>query len=745
MLSDAQYLDSSPSVDGEEIKKLLDSQLEREKLDGMKHLIALISLGHDAADFFPNVVKNVIAGSVELKRLIYMFLVHYAEDKQEEALLSINSFQKDLSDPNQLIRALALRVMSSIRQENTVELVMLSIRKCAADASAYVRKTAAHAIPKLYSMDRGQQAALTKVTMDLVRDPSILVVGSAVHAFEEVCPHRMDLIHGVYRKLCVVLPEMDEWGQVTIINLLTRYARTQFMDPGVAASDRTGSRASEREESSDSGSSDEDGGRIASDHRLLLHATVPLLQSRNSAVVVAVASLHYHLAPDRELGHSGVAKALVRCSRVGREHAYVVLTSIRSIAAARPRLFRAQLKEFFVVASDPPAVASLKLDIVSSIACKENIKAILAEFRQYVQSGKPELMIRTVQAIGRCAVQLDEVETTKRCLRGLVAFLAPTSRPEIVAESVMVVRNLVLIHQRQSGSSDGAASGATRRAVRAAVRLLDVDAADSARPAAWPAARASVVWMVGEYVDWLPNAAPDVLRQLTRSFVGEAPEVKLQTLTLAAKMCARGVARCGSISAYLFDLADCDLACDVRDRARALRALVGSAFAAEDIDGPVQQSLPLASRILVATAPRPAPILTHVPTTPAFTLGSLSYTVQHRVAGYLPLPEFATTRSDPTVRTPDQSFANFSTEFAAKSVSASSAKDRVAPEVAASVHTSLDQFYTANASESSSDSEDDTSSSSGGYGSSGCSSNGSSSSLSSSYSSSSSAGAGYAV
>eukprot|EP01049_Picozoa_sp_SAG25_P014884 SAG25_NODE_2800_length_1380_cov_1.244340_1_plen_404_part_00 len=254
-----------------------------------------------------------------------------------------------------------------------------------------------------------------------------------------------------------------------------------------------------------------------------------------------------------------------------------------------------------------------------------------------------------------------------------------------------------------------------------------------------------VVWMVGEYVDWLPNAAPDVLRQLTRSFVGEAPEVKLQTLTLAAKMCARGVARCGSISAYLFDLADCDLACDVRDRARALRALVGSAFAAEDIDGPVQQSLPLASRILVATAPRPAPILTPVPTTPAFTLGSLSYTVQHRVAGYLPLPEFATTRSDPTARTPDQSFANFSTEFAAKSVSASSAKDRVAPEVAASVHTSLDQFYTANASESSSDSEDDTSSSSGGYGSSGCSSNGSSSSLSSSYSSSSSAGAGYAV
>ena len=27
---------------------------------------------------------------------------------------------------------------------------------------------------------------------------------------------------------------MDEWGQVVIINMLTRYARTQFLDPNAA-------------------------------------------------------------------------------------------------------------------------------------------------------------------------------------------------------------------------------------------------------------------------------------------------------------------------------------------------------------------------------------------------------------------------------------------------------------------------------------------------------------------------------
>lgn len=52
-----------------------------------------------------------------------------------------------------------------------------------------------------------------------------------VMAFEEVCPERIDLIHKNYRKLCNLLIDVEEWGQVVIINMLTRYARTQFISP----------------------------------------------------------------------------------------------------------------------------------------------------------------------------------------------------------------------------------------------------------------------------------------------------------------------------------------------------------------------------------------------------------------------------------------------------------------------------------------------------------------------------------
>ena len=58
-----------------------------------------------------------------------------------------------------------------------------------------------------------------------------LVAGSVVMAFEMVCPDRIDLVHKNYRKLCTLLVDVDEWGQVVILNMLTRYARTQFINP----------------------------------------------------------------------------------------------------------------------------------------------------------------------------------------------------------------------------------------------------------------------------------------------------------------------------------------------------------------------------------------------------------------------------------------------------------------------------------------------------------------------------------
>jgi AP-3 complex subunit beta len=57
------------------------------------------------------------------------------------------------------------------------------------------------------------------------------VLGSAIHAFSAVCGERLELLHPHYRRLTSLMCDVDEWGQIVIVNTLLRYARTQFLNP----------------------------------------------------------------------------------------------------------------------------------------------------------------------------------------------------------------------------------------------------------------------------------------------------------------------------------------------------------------------------------------------------------------------------------------------------------------------------------------------------------------------------------
>ncbi|PIL29871.1 hypothetical protein GSI_08078 [Ganoderma sinense ZZ0214-1] len=266
--SGSTYLDN-PEDKVKNIGRQLDSNSDREKLEAMKRLIALISKGRNVSEFFAQVVKNVASHNLEIRKLVYIYLLHYAEQEPDLALLSINTFQKDLSDPNPLIRAMALRVLSGIKVPMIGSIVMLAIKKCAADISPYVRKAAALAIPKLYHLDSTHQPELIKVISTLLRDQSPLSLGSVAIAFEAICPTRLDLLHQHYRRLCRTLIDMDEWGQVDLINLLVRYARVMLPRPIP---------------STEAGSSS--GFEVDRDLKLLISSSEPLFQSNNSAVGV---------------------------------------------------------------------------------------------------------------------------------------------------------------------------------------------------------------------------------------------------------------------------------------------------------------------------------------------------------------------------------------------------------------------------------------------------------------------------
>ena len=188
----------------DELKKSLELSNERDKLEAMRRLIGMLSQGIDVSGAFPSVVKNVVAPNNELKKLVHMFLVHYADVEPDVILLSINTFQKDMRGPNQLIRASALRVMSSIRVRVIVQPVVLAIRAAVIDSSAYVRKAACAALLKVYSVDPDLKDELVDILQTLLKDGSVLVLSSALAVFKEVCVGVVVLCVGCCRRISFV-------------------------------------------------------------------------------------------------------------------------------------------------------------------------------------------------------------------------------------------------------------------------------------------------------------------------------------------------------------------------------------------------------------------------------------------------------------------------------------------------------------------------------------------------------------
>ncbi|XP_043981402.1 AP-3 complex subunit beta-2 isoform X2 [Gambusia affinis] len=619
----------------DDLKEMLDSNKDSLKLEAMKRIVAMIARGKNASDLFPAVVKNVACKNIEVKKLVYVYLVRYAEEQQDLALLSISTFQRGLKDPNQLIRASALRVLSSIRVTIIVPIMMLAIKEAASDMSPYVRKTAAHAIPKLYSLDPEQKDQLIEVIEKLLADKTTLVAGSVVMAFEEVCPERIDLIHKNYRKLCNLLIDVEEWGQVVIINMLTRYARTQFLNPNINESlleeggggEKTfyGSDEDEDEDEEEKEKKAEAATMakrkpyvMDPDHRLLLRNTKPLLQSRNAAVVMAVAQLYFHLAPKAEVGV--IAKALVRLLRSHSEVQYVVLQNVATMTIKRRGMFEPYLKSFYIRSTDPTQIKILKLEVLTNLANETNISTILREFQTYIKSMDKDFVAATIQAIGRCATNIGEVRDT--CLNGLVQLLS--NRDElVVAESVVVIKKLLQMQPEKHSDI-----------IKHMAKLTDNIQV--------PMARASILWLIGEYCEHVPKIAPDVLRKMAKSFTNEEDIVKLQILNLAAKLYLTNCKQTKLLTQYVLNLAKYDQNYDIRDRARFIRQLIV----------PTEKSGALskyAKKLFLAL--KPAPVLeSPFKDRDHFQLGSLSHLLNAKAGGYQELPDWPESAPDPSVR-----------------------------------------------------------------------------------------------
>lgn len=647
--------------------------------------------------FFSSVVKNVANPNVEIKKLVYIYLLRYAEEEPDLALLSINTIQKSLTDQNPQIRAMALRTMSGIRVPVISQIVSLAIKRGCGDMNPLVRKAAALAIPKCYRLDPKSLPQLTDYLSILLGDSQYFVVGPAVAAFMEVCPDRIDLIHKHYRSIVRKLVDMDEWGQLATLRLMTVYARkcfprrTQKVKKSALKGFYEDNDVNNVSTTTEVEGHEEEIQVVDPDLDLLLKTCIPLLQSRNSAVIVAVVRCFRYLGTVDQL--ESTVGPLIALLRSPQDIQLVALYHIIAVALAIPNAFTRYVSRFLVHSTDSPQIQTLKLEVLTLLFphCGMHIRSvILCELEHFSNGFDTDLVRESVRAIGRCAE--NDPSTAKRCLGILLQQLSSVDE-NLVSEALTVIRHLI--------QQDPASHAKTVRLL--AKRLNTITS---------PGARATIVWLIGEFagIDVETNIAPDMLRILAKGFANEPETVKQQILLLGAKVylhhllnkakdskteqpseqeekqeegeSASGIEQeppqedtITILWRYILLLTRYDTSYDLRDRARLYKALLVNPSATE-----------LASLLLLA--PKPVP---HTPSPSEsrknLLLGTTTLVLGpdapvHGLPGYEALPDWVKPGDEPDSRLRDVEGRN---EFGEKAVlTAGERLDRALKEHAAS-------------------------------------------------------------
>ncbi|KAK7276283.1 hypothetical protein RIF29_17421 [Crotalaria pallida] len=681
--TDAHLYDDPEDVS---IAPLLDSKFDSEKCEALKRLLALIAQGFDVSNFFPQVVKNVASQSLEVKKLVYLYLLHYAEKRPNEALLSINCFQKDLGDTNPLVRAWALRAMAGIRLHVIAPLVIVAVGKCARDPSVYVRKCAANALPKLHDLRMEEHAsAIEEIVGLLLNDHSPGVVGAAASAFASVCPNNFSLIGRHYRRLCEILPDVEEWGQIILIGILLRYviARHGLVKESIMCSFYNKDNVNIEEDEPDIISKKDAGyanektvselanmifqcyiegpdeylSRSSSTNRvapkldvsqftscsndvvkILRQCTSPLLWCNNSAVVLAAAGVHWTLASKEDV--KAIVKPLLFLLRSSYASRYVVLCNIQVFAKAMPSLFAPHYQDFFICSSDSYQIKGLKLEILSSIATESSFPYILKEFQDYIRDPDRRFAADAVAAFGLCAQRLPIIAST--CLEGLLTLIkqeilcgeirSMDGEEAVLIQAIMSIKSIVQLDPTSY-----------EKVIIQLVRSLDTIKV--------PAARAMIIWMLGEYCslgDIIPRMLITVLKYLAWCFPSEAIETKLQILNTTAKvlLCIKGedIWTLRKVWSYVIELSECDLNYDIRDRSRFLKKLLSSNVESQLLEEENSESQIRDQSYVLAECIFGGQIkAVTVPSEPInyrfYLPGSLSQLVFHAAPGYEPLPK----------------------------------------------------------------------------------------------------------
>ena len=413
-----KYFQNRNPEDAELQEGLNSLKLEKQR-DAMKQIIASMTIGKDVSKLFPDVVKIIRTKNIELKKLIYLYLINYAKIKPDLIFLAVAAFHSDAKEgATPLIRGLAIRTMGCIQVPEVVTYLCETLTWCFRDKDPYVRKIAALCVPKLYitSPQLVRENGFLNTLHECLKDDNPIVVANAMQALNEITllsgANQLKLKSKNLKHILDSLANASEWGQVAILDALILY------NP---------KKASHAEE--------------------VIEGVLPRLSHANPGVVMSAIKVILKFMDqidniDKVRNYcKKLSNSLVSVLMSYPEIQYVLLRSLHAVVQKRPMLLDKDFKYFFVQYNDPIYVKLEKVDILYKLCDNKNFEVIIKEFTSYaLTETNSELIRKSVKYIGFIGYKFEK--SLDICVESLGKII-DNNNDDAICESIIVSRDLM--------------------------------------------------------------------------------------------------------------------------------------------------------------------------------------------------------------------------------------------------------------------------------------------------------------
>ena len=442
-----------------QLEQELESMKVPQQKEAMKEIIAGMTIGKDVSRLLPHVVNCMRTTDLELKKLIYLYIINYAKVKPGESILAVNSFLLDANDvESPIIRALAIRTMGCIRVEEIVSYLCETLKNGLNDTDAYVKKTSCICVAKLYSTcpELVKDNGLIDQLKNMLDDGNATVLSSAIAALSEISllsgVEYLKLNSKILKKILMALNDANEWGQIYILDALMNYKKTK-----------------------------------AQKSEMIIEAVVPLFNHINPAVIMSaikvVLKFLDFIEDEKKVQNYSKKLSLCLISLMDSvpEMRYLLLRAMHCIIQKRHYLFDKDFKSFFIKAYEPIYVKFEKLDILYKLCDNSNYEMILNELSSYsVLEYDMELVQKAIKYIGLIGYKFEN--SMNICVDNL-QHIFQYNQDFTIDQGVIVMRDLLRKYENEEKPKQ-------------LLKIIDEKFIEKIR---LPESKKAILYIIGEY------------------------------------------------------------------------------------------------------------------------------------------------------------------------------------------------------------------------------------------------------